>query len=257
MLPKFQVKRGDRGQVVKDLQDRLVIYPDSIFGGVTEAAVKEYQMARGLVPTGIADALVLGNMTPQLGVDISHNNQAIDWDLLSDLSWVAIKLTEGQDWLDPKCYGLVTLAKAHKISTLLGYHFATPDNSVDDPVKEARFYWEHAKALGITNHVLDLESNKGLSREDLINWADKWLQCIADWSGKTPILYTGHAFIKYQLGGGGKLVKYPLWVARYHGEDKVDPGDIGDWERWYAWQFTGSGRIPAVRGRVDLNWIAS
>lgn len=253
---KYQVKRGDRGQTVRALQMSFGLYPDGIYGPATESAVKSFQSSRGLPPTGIADSLVLGNRTPQLGVDISHNNKAIDWDGLSEMvSWVAVKLTEGQDWLDPKCYSLVAQAKAHKIETLLGYHFATPDNSPEDPVKEARFYWEHAKALGITRHVLDLESNKGLSREELIDWADRWLQCIGDWSGTTPILYTGTAFIQYQLGGGGKLTKYPLWVARYSGR-LDDPGDIGDWGQWYAWQFTGHGDIAPVRGRVDLNWVA-
>ncbi len=257
MIPAYKVKRGDHGQVIRDLQESWGLHPDGNFGPLTETAVKKFQIERGLPPTGEADARVLGDLTPRLGVDISHNNQTIDWDTLADsVDWVAIKLTEGQDWLDPKCYSLVAQARAHKVGTLLGYHFATPDNSLEDPLREARFYWEHAKTLDIKHHVLDLESNKGLDNDDLIDWVETWMQAIARWSGTVPILYTGPSYIKYHLKGGDRLVKYPLWIARYHGEDQVDPLYIGDWKRWYGWQFTGRGRHPAINGRVDLNWIA-
>lgn len=47
------LKKGSRGNEVKVLQDALHLYPDGIFGKLTEESVKEFQNANGLNPDGI------------------------------------------------------------------------------------------------------------------------------------------------------------------------------------------------------------
>lgn len=47
------LKRPMRGDDVKRLQEALQIYPDGIFGRLTEEAVMEFQKAHGLTPDGI------------------------------------------------------------------------------------------------------------------------------------------------------------------------------------------------------------
>lgn len=47
------LKKGSKGEEVKELQKILHIYPDGIFGSITEEAVKEYQRTNGLTPDGI------------------------------------------------------------------------------------------------------------------------------------------------------------------------------------------------------------
>jgi len=58
------LKRGDTGDKVKTLQYALSIlgyhtyntkYPDGIYGPMTEAAVRDFQMKNGLTPTGVFD----------------------------------------------------------------------------------------------------------------------------------------------------------------------------------------------------------
>ena len=46
-------KRGSRGEVVKQIQKALHLYPDGIFGILTEEAVKEFQIDNNLTPDGI------------------------------------------------------------------------------------------------------------------------------------------------------------------------------------------------------------
>ena len=66
-----ELKRGDRGEGVHELQDLLFHLgwlfeePDGIFGKKTEAAVKQYQEYVGLRPDGVADDALL----QQLEVD--------------------------------------------------------------------------------------------------------------------------------------------------------------------------------------------
>lgn len=47
------IKKGDKGESVKQLQRMFNVYPDGIFGELTEEAVKEFQKANGLVADGI------------------------------------------------------------------------------------------------------------------------------------------------------------------------------------------------------------
>ena len=47
------LKKGNRGESVKQLQKSLNLYPDGIFGEVTEEAVKAFQNSNGLKQDGI------------------------------------------------------------------------------------------------------------------------------------------------------------------------------------------------------------
>ena len=47
------LKKGNRGESVKQLQKALNLYPDGIFGEVTEEAVKAFQKSKGLKQDGI------------------------------------------------------------------------------------------------------------------------------------------------------------------------------------------------------------
>ncbi len=59
------LRLGDRGQAVVDLQDRLAIPADGVYGAQTEAAVIEFQRANGLFDDGIAGRQTLS----ALGLD--------------------------------------------------------------------------------------------------------------------------------------------------------------------------------------------
>jgi murein L,D-transpeptidase YcbB/YkuD len=48
------LRRGARGDLVKKIQAALQVDADGIFGPGTEAALREFQRAKGLVPDGIA-----------------------------------------------------------------------------------------------------------------------------------------------------------------------------------------------------------
>lgn len=57
--PVASLKHGSKGAEVKKLQTALKITADGIFGNQTEAAVKAFQVKKGIVVTGVADAETL------------------------------------------------------------------------------------------------------------------------------------------------------------------------------------------------------
>lgn len=57
------VREGDRGQVVKNLQQQLGITADGIFGPQTKNAVIQYQKANGLTPDGIVGPQTWGSLS--------------------------------------------------------------------------------------------------------------------------------------------------------------------------------------------------
>ena len=54
------VKRGDRGEAVRSIQQELGISADGVFGAQTERAVKRFQRGHDLVPDGIVGPLTRG-----------------------------------------------------------------------------------------------------------------------------------------------------------------------------------------------------
>lgn len=58
-------KKGSKGEVVKQIQKALNLYPDGIFGVNTEEAVKSFQRSKGLTADGIVGAKTLALLIPQ------------------------------------------------------------------------------------------------------------------------------------------------------------------------------------------------
>jgi resuscitation-promoting factor RpfB len=54
------VKRGDRGSAVRQIQSKLGIPADGVFGPQTERAVRRFQRANGLVADGVVGPLTRG-----------------------------------------------------------------------------------------------------------------------------------------------------------------------------------------------------
>lgn len=96
--------------------------------------------------------------------------------------------------------------------------------------------------------ALDLET-AGLPPDRLVAWTRAWLDRVRRRIGARPLLYTYPAFWS-ALGGTSAFRSYPLWIANYGVSEPALPGG---WRRYALWQYSGSGRLPGVPGRVDLD----
>ncbi len=183
------------------------------------------------------------------GIDVSHYQGDIDWTQVAQagVQFAFVKATEGLGITDGKF--LQNVEGANTAGVAVGcYHYAHPEiNSVE---AEIEFF------LGIIQgqplqmpHVLDLEGKAStLDREELTQWALKWLREVKSRTGHPVMLYTGAYFARDEVGP--ELGEFPLWIAHY-GTDT--PLANSTWDRWVVFQVSDSGSCPGIIGLVDMN----
>ena len=75
------IKKGSKGESVKNLQKALGVTADGIFGENTEAAVKKFQSKNGLMPDGIVGEKTWASLQKQS----SANKAVADWVIYNPL----------------------------------------------------------------------------------------------------------------------------------------------------------------------------
>ncbi len=72
------MQRGDKGQDVKLVQSFLNLLgynltPDGVFGSITEGAVRKFQLANNIFPSGVMDDITLTLLTQQASGSSASN----------------------------------------------------------------------------------------------------------------------------------------------------------------------------------------
>ena len=195
------------------------------------------------------------------GIDVSGHQDRIDWARVKadGISFAYIKATEGVGFVDPKFGAFAAGAEAAGIPHGF-YHFARPDThsgtTAQTAVRDAQSEADAFLAVAFPQQgqllpVLDLEIG-GLRPRLLVQWAKAWLERVTKRAKVRPILYTNPAFWS-QMGNTTQLGSYRLWIASY---GLPAPRLPSGWKSYTIWQYTSSGRVPGIPGRVDLDRLA-
>jgi hypothetical protein len=105
--------------------------------------------------------------------------------------------------------------------------------------------------------VLDLEVTGGLTPVELQEWVKSYLERIYERTGARGVIYTSPTFWRNNMADTNWFAingYRTLWVAHWiSGPAPTVPG--GNWGGigWTFWQYTSSGSVPGITGRVDLN----
>ena len=168
-----------------------------------------------------------------------------------------IKASESTDFVDPNYAVNVVGAKAAGL--LVGaYHYAQPSSAAGDGIAEADHYLDTAPlSSGDLIPVLDLEVTGGLGPVGLQNWVRDYLGRIYERTGVHGMIYMSPAFWRSKVGdttwfadNGYKV----LWIAHWTTASSPDlPADDWGGNGWLFWQYTSSGSVPGISGRVDLD----
>ena len=185
------------------------------------------------------------------GLDISHHQGVIDWGKLRNamvaknpVRFVIIKATEGADHVDERFKSNFYQALDHGF--IRGaYHYWS---NLSTAREQAYFFLDHVKLEnGDLPPVLDVETKpEDMSDEEFQQEVLAWLHIVEDKYHTKPIIYTNYKFKEAYLSGP-RFDDYPYWIAHYYVPEVQYKG------KWKFWQHTDVGRLPGIKGFVDLD----
>ena len=193
------------------------------------------------------------------GLDVSHWQGTIDWAQVAAAGkrFVYMKASESTTYVDATYTRNRSGAEANGL-VVGAYHFARPDTTPGDAVVEADHFIATAKwTSGDLQPVLDLEADGGLSSTALQAWVRTFLDHIYAETGVRGVIYVSPSFWSGRMGNSTWFAAngyQVLWVAHWTtGSSPTVPA--GNWgsRGWTFWQYTSSGTVAGISGRVDLD----
>ncbi len=190
---------------------------------------------------------------PVHGVDVSRFQTTVDWAQAraNGVNFAFIKATEGGDFVDPLFqdhWRGAAQAGVKRGAYHFYYHCRAPE-------EQARWFFKHVpKTQGSLPPVLDMEwtptSPTCTIRRDAATIRRDAAVIIAMMTqhyGTRPVLYTTVDFFEdnqlWELDG----VEFWLRSVAAHPSDRY-PG-----QHWTFWQYSSTGLVPGIAGKIDLN----
>lgn len=185
------------------------------------------------------------------GIDVSHHQDNINWDLVTamqvkkiKLGFAFIKATEGIGRVDRKFNR--NWKRAKEAGMPCGaYHFFLATKS--GKLQAENFISTVQLEKGDLPPVLDVEQTYGASTTKLQKEVKAFLTTVSDYYGVTPIIYTNTDFYRQHLNTAD-FEAYPLWVAHYL--QQKEPRVV---RNWLFWQHSETGRVNGIISKVDFN----
>lgn len=188
------------------------------------------------------------------GIDAARFQTSIDWPQarLSGVNFAFLKATEGGDILDPMFQSHWRGAGAAGVARG-AYHFyyfcTTPE------VQAQWFIRNVPRTKGMMPPVLDMEWNAfsptcAHRRPDAATVQDemrRWLRIVEAHYGQRPIIYTTPGF--YKDANLGRFKGYEYWLRT----TAKTPREAYPGQSWRFWQYSATGLINGITGKVDLN----
>lgn len=183
---------------------------------------------------------------PLRGIDVSHHNGKIDWARVkrSGVDFAFIKATEGSDWEDIRFPNNWTEAKKEGLYRG-AYHFFSTTSSGE--AQALNFIQRVPAEKGALPPVIDIEfarSKSKMSDEEFHRELEVMRKALESRYGVEPIIYTTREFYESYLEGR-KIEN--LWAR------EIRSRPTGWCSDWTFWQYSNRGRVPGIKGRVDLN----
>jgi GH25 family lysozyme M1 (1,4-beta-N-acetylmuramidase) len=193
------------------------------------------------------------------GIDVSHWQNTIDWVKVAGAGkkFAFLKATESTDFLDNMYATNRAKAKANGIR-VGAYHFARPGTNSNDAVNEANWFIKNAGPVsGELLPVLDLEVTGGLTDSQLETWTKAFMDRVYTLTGVRGAIYVSPSFWSNNVGNSTKIAAggyKVLWIAHWTtGSTPTTPANNWNGNGWTFWQYTSSGTVAGIDGRVDLN----
>ena len=202
-----------------------------------------------------------GVLNSRTVIDVSRFNNSIDWNAVkaSGIDYAIIRVgyrgyESGKLVMDSRFEENMQGAIAAGIR--VGAYIVTQAVNTSEAVEEASFIVNACKKYNISLPLcIDVESaGGGAGRGDKISVSTRtavinaFSQTIRS-AGYTPMLYASKTWLENKINTGSVYGYCNIWIARYN-------DTLGYGNRYDMWQFTSSGSVNGISGRVDISaWI--
>ena len=178
------------------------------------------------------------------GIDVSMYQEAINWSAVASegYSFAFIRVGSAKSGLDP--YFAQNMAGAAAAGLKTGVYLYSYATTVEAALAEAQFTLAAIAPFTVNMPVVyDLEDavHKTMSTQELVALVVAFCSTIEN-AGYYPMVYSNKNMLTTQIG----VVPYDVWVAQY--------ADACEYPNPSFWQFTSSGTVSGINGRVDLNY---
>jgi lysozyme len=190
------------------------------------------------------------------GIDLSKFQTSVDLRAAraAGVNFAYIKATEGGDQTDP-LFDQHWRGAAQAGVARGAYHFYYHCRPA---IEQARYFIAHVpKSRGALPPVLDIEwtptSPTCRIRRDAVTIrkdAAIFLDAVERHYGTRPMLYTTIDF--FEDNEMWKIPRSEFWLRA----TAAHPKDLYQGQHWSFWQYSGTGQVEGIAGRVDLNAFA-
>ena len=194
----------------------------------------------------------------RFGIDVSSHQGDIDWEAVaaSGVEFAIIRAayrgyTEGLLVEDVKFHQNMQGALAAGLD--VGIYVFSQAITEAEAIEEAELALAMAEDYRLTLPVVfDCENvssssarTKGLSIEKLTDCAIAFAERVERSGYDAAIYFNQHlGYVRYDLS---RLTEYTWWLADYNAVPAFYYGG------WQLWQYTSSGKVPGIKGSVDMN----
>ncbi|MBR3601495.1 MAG: glycoside hydrolase family 25 protein [Lachnospiraceae bacterium] len=195
--------------------------------------------------------------TASLGIDVSRWNEEINWNKVKDagIKYAIIRAgyrgsvtgTLVEDW-----YFKENVEGATAAGIPIGLYFFTQATNEVEAVEEASMVLTLCKEYDITYPIfIDTEGAGGNGRADALDTKTRTAVCLAFCetirrAGYEAGIYASKNWFNNNIDTSVLTDDIYVWLAEY--------GDAVTYDKKYhIWQYTSSGRVLGIEGRVDLN----
>jgi lysozyme len=211
--------------------------------------------------------------TKAMGIDVSRFQGPIDWPTVagSGIGFAFVQASRGSGadctvkpaQCGPDPYFATNRLAAESAGIRVGaYHraFAGGATAADaraDALAEANIFIAAVSSLqhGELIPVLDAESPfTGMTSSTLRTWIRVFVKRVTKKLGRKPMIYTNGSSWS-ATGNTTEFAKarYPLWVAEWGVSRPSVPASNWAGRGYSVWQYTSSGSVPGISGRVDMD----
>jgi lysozyme len=183
-----------------------------------------------------------------LGIDVSHWEGAIDWQVAAPaIGFAYFKCTDGIRYVDEQFLNNQRGCSEAGIPHA-PYHYFQPSH---DPIAQAH-HFIHTAGLEYKRYILDVE--KQVRDPGIVSHLRLFLDKVEELTGIKPAIYTSAGYWNDFVKPTPAWAKnYDLMVANY--TLRHQPVLPAGWEEYKIWQFSDYFFTPGCNAACDGNWF--